>query len=100
MKRVLAVIFLAAVVACAKKPAAEATTNTTAEAPPLPADVAAVSATAKTDTTDTTTTGASAIAEETGDTIVATGELVSPTRPALAVKRPGRRPQLVVEART
>jgi membrane fusion protein (multidrug efflux system) len=97
MKRVLAVIFLTALVACAKKPATETATNTTAEAPPLPADVAAVSATAKTDTTATTTSEASAIAEETGDTIVATGEFVSPTRSELSVKMPGRVAKMFVE---
>ena len=87
MKRVFALILLT--VACAKKPVTQATTTTTAEAPPLPADVAAVSATATTDTTDTT--------EETGDTIVATGEFVSPTRSELSVKMPGRVAKMFVE---
>jgi membrane fusion protein, multidrug efflux system len=91
MKRVLAVIFLTTALACAKKPATEATTTTTAEAPPLPADVAAVSATVTTDTTSP------AIAEETGDTIVATGEFVSPTRSELSVKMPGRVAKMFVE---
>jgi membrane fusion protein, multidrug efflux system len=89
MKRVFAVILLT--VACAKKPVAPSTTNTTAEAPALPADVAAVSATATTDTTSP------AVAEETGDTIVATGEFVSPTRSELSVKMPGRVAKMFVE---
>jgi membrane fusion protein (multidrug efflux system) len=96
MKRVFALILLATVVACAKKPAAQATTTTTAEAPPLPADVTAVSATA-TAATATTTSEGSAIAEETGDTIVATGEFVSPTRSELSIKMPGRVAKMFVE---
>ena len=61
----------------------------------MPADVAAVSATATTDTTDTQS--AASVAENMGDTIVATGEFVSPTRSELAVKMPGRVAKMFVE---
>lgn len=61
----------------------------------MPADVAAVSATATTDTTGPTQS--SAVAEETGDTIVATGEFISPTRSELSVKMPGRVAKMFVE---
>jgi len=95
MKRVLALILLTA--ACAKKPATQATT-TTAEAPPLPADVAAVSATANPAATATTAASeAPAIAEASGDTIVATGEFIAPTRSELAVKMPGRVARMFVD---
>ena len=91
MKRVLALILLT--VACAKKPATQATT-TTGEAPPLPADVASVSA-----TTDTATkAGVAAVSEATaGDALVASGEFIASTRSELAVKMPGRVARMYVE---
>jgi len=88
MKRVFVLLLLT--VACAKKPATQTTTSS-AEAPPLPADVASVSAPA------TTTTEAPMVAEASGDTIVATGEFVAPTRSELAVKTPGRVARMYVE---
>jgi membrane fusion protein (multidrug efflux system) len=94
--RALVVLALAAA-ACSKpeapKPAAQ-------HAPALPSDVQAVSAAATTapaTSTDSTSTAASAgqaaapaVAAATGDTIVATGEFVSPVRSELATKLPGR----------
>ena len=87
MKRVLPILLLT--LACARKPAAVATT-TTAEAPPLPADVATVS-------TTTTTTGAPEARTTPSGTIMATGEFVAPTRSELAVKTPGRVARMFVE---
>ena len=84
MKRVLALILLT--VACAQKPATQATTSSAA-APPLPADVASVTA----------TTEAPAVAEATGDAIVATGEFIASTRSELSVKMPGRVARMYVE---
>jgi membrane fusion protein (multidrug efflux system) len=92
MKRVFVLLLLT--VACAKKPATPTTTSS-AEAPPLPADVASV--TAPVATTTTATNEAPAIAEASGDTIVATGEFVAPTRSELAVKTPGRVARMYVE---
>lgn len=95
MKRVFALLLLT--VACSKKPAAETTTSTAP--PPLPADVAAVSATATADTAASATASseAPAVAEAAGDTIVATGEFVAPTRSELSVKTPGRVARMYVE---
>jgi len=96
MKRLFALLLLTA--ACARKPANVSATTTIAEAPPLPADVAAVSATATpAATTTSTTTAETSVAEATGDTIVATGEFIAPTRSELAVKMPGRVARMFVE---
>jgi RND family efflux transporter MFP subunit len=84
---------------CAKKSDAASATTTQA-APALPNDVKDVAA-AATATVSTTTpepqSGAPAIATESGGTIVATGEFVSPVRSELAVKFPGRVAKMYVD---
>ena len=87
---------------CEKKDAPTATT--TQAAPALPSDVQNV-ASAATATTATTsaaeTTGSTATpsvaSAESGGTIVATGELISPVRSELAVKIPGRVGKMFVD---
>jgi len=86
---------------CEKKDAATATT--TQAAPALPGDVQTVAA-AATATTATTTASdpagaaSSGIASsESGGTIVATGELISPVRSELAVRIPGRVGKMYVD---
>ena len=91
---------------CEKKDAAAATTT---QAPPaLPSDVQNVAA-ASTAATTTTSAGEAAgatrggasgsgiAASESGGTIVATGEFVSPVRSELAVKNPGRVARVYVD---
>ena len=74
------------------------------EVPPLPTDVQQVSsaATQTSVTTATTSTdpqmqAAAALASESGGTIVATGEFVSPVRSELAVRNPGRVAKMYVD---
>lgn len=97
MKRSLIVIVtVLAIVACAKKEAPKSFVR--AEAPPLPADVAKVSDAVNTPaaTTATDSTGAQ-IAAESGGTIIATGEFVSPVRSEIAAKIPGRVARMYVD---
>ena len=84
------------IVAWAKKEAPKSVVR--AEAPPLPADVAKVSDAVNTPsaTTATDTTGAQ-IAAESGGTIIATGEFVSPVRSEIAAKIPGRVARMYVD---
>lgn len=92
--RTLSLLVVAlAMVACAKKDGAQA--SSTAQAPPLPADVAKVSAVATTDAQSSgvtsTTPGTEPLATAvSGGTIAATGEFVSPVRSELSAKLPGR----------
>lgn len=82
---------------CDKKETATATT--TQAAPALPSDVQGVSA-AATATSSTTGEAAGAtpgVAAESGGTIVATGELISPVRSELAIKLPGRVGKMYVD---
>ena len=95
------VLLLLVSVACGKK--AEVTQAKAAEQPPLPADVQQVSS-ASTVTTATVATStdpqvqaAAALASESGGTIVATGEFVSPVRSELSVKNPGRVAKMYVD---
>jgi len=87
MKRVLVLMLLIA--ACSKKPANVAATSS-AEAPPLPADVASVTGSEGAPEARTTP-------PETSDMIMATGEFVAATRSELAVKTPGRVARIFVE---
>jgi RND family efflux transporter MFP subunit len=86
---------------CEKKDAATATT--TQAAPALPGDVqnvasAATTTTATTTASDPTGAASSGIASsESGGTIVATGELISPVRSELAVRIPGRVGKMYVD---
>ncbi|HVR40324.1 MAG TPA: efflux RND transporter periplasmic adaptor subunit [Thermoanaerobaculia bacterium] len=77
---------------CAKKEEAVPAT-TSAAAPALPSDVQAVSATA-------TAATESAAAAADSDTIVATGEFVTPTRSELSAKMPGRIAAMYVDEGT
>jgi membrane fusion protein (multidrug efflux system) len=97
MKRLFFVMAIAlAAFACARKEPAAAQPKTP---PPLPADVAPVAsaATATTATTESTPASSSGVATETGGTIVATGEFVSPVRSELAAKVPGRVGRMYVD---
>jgi RND family efflux transporter, MFP subunit len=88
---------------CEKKDVATPTTTQAAAA--LPSDVqsvaAAASSAATTSSADGTQGGASGApgiaAAESGGTIVATGELISPVRSELAVKNPGRVGKMYVD---
>jgi membrane fusion protein (multidrug efflux system) len=97
---VLVLTIALAAVACGKKEAAPETAK--AEAPALPADVQSVSAgvtpaaTAPAPGVPVTET-APAVASANGDTIVATGEFVSPTRSELAPKIAGRVAKMYVD---
>jgi len=81
---------------CAKKDATASATTTQA-APPLPNDVQTVAAAATATSAPATTTEAAAIASESGGTIVATGEFISPVRSELAVRVPGRVAKMYVD---
>ncbi|HEX3069399.1 MAG TPA: efflux RND transporter periplasmic adaptor subunit [Thermoanaerobaculia bacterium] len=89
---------------CEKKDAPAAAATTTQAAPALPTDVQNV-ASAATATTATTSAGEtsgstatpSVASSESGGTIVATGELISPVRSELAVKIPGRVGKMYVD---
>jgi len=80
---------------CAKKSDAASSTTTQA-APPLPNDVKDVAA-ATTASTPATGEGQGVASSESGGTIVATGELISPVRSELAVKFPGRVAKMYVD---
>jgi membrane fusion protein (multidrug efflux system) len=87
---------------CDKKDVATATTTQTA--PALPSDVqnvaaaaTASSSTASTEGASVTPTGAVIASAESGGTIVATGELISPVRSELAIKLPGRVGKMYVD---
>ena len=89
---------------CEKKDATTPTATTTQAAPALPSDVqnVASAATATTATTSagetpTSTATPSVASSESGGTIVATGELISPIRSELAVKIPGRVGKMFVD---
>jgi membrane fusion protein (multidrug efflux system) len=92
MKRALILILITIAAACAQKQA-PATTSSAKEAPPLPADVQGV--TAATNTAPATQPGE--VASAAGDTVVATGEFVSPVRSDLSAKLPGRVARMYVE---
>jgi RND family efflux transporter MFP subunit len=82
---------------CAKKGDAAANTTTQAVSP-LPGDVrdvASVATTTETAAASATQPGLSS--SESGGTIVATGELISPVRSELAVKLPGRVAKMFVD---
>ncbi len=90
--RTLVAIALAAALACAKKETPKAAGK---QAPPLPADVQSVSAAATPVVPSTTATApagqsVAAVATAAGDTIVATGEFVSPITSNLSAKIAGR----------
>ena len=89
---------------CGKKDAATATT--TQAAPALPSDVQNVAAAATAAATNTgeaagatqgSASGPGIASAESGGTIVATGEFVSPVRSELAVKNPGRVAKMYVD---
>lgn len=101
--RILIALLLAAAVACGRK---EAPKQTEKQAPPLPSDVQSVSAAANpavpssTDTTASAATapaGQPAVATANGDTIVATGEFVSPVTSDLSAKLAGRVAKVYVD---
>jgi membrane fusion protein, multidrug efflux system len=81
---------------CAKKDATASATTTQA-APALPSDVQNVAAAATATSAPATTTDAAGIASESGGTIVATGEFISPVRSELAVRVPGRVAKMYVD---
>jgi membrane fusion protein (multidrug efflux system) len=84
---------------CAKKSDAASTTTTQA-APALPGDVkdvAAAATTAGAQTGDPASVAPPVASAESGGTIVATGELISPVRSELAVKFPGRVAKMYVD---
>jgi len=92
----ISMLILALPFGCAKKETAAPATTTQA-APALPGDVQGVAA-AATSTDAATATQAGAVASaESGGTIVATGELISPVRSELAVKFPGRVAKMYVD---
>jgi membrane fusion protein (multidrug efflux system) len=104
MKRLMIVLSLVVLAACAKKEAPAAASK---EVPSLPADVQNVQAAAATDTTNSAAAAVAtstdpnaapaAVASETGGTIVATGEFVSPVRSELSAKLPGRVGKMYVD---
>jgi len=103
MKRLMISILILAAVGCAKKDAAPSATTTVA-APALPGDVQGIAAAATSSAPGGAPTGegggptqAAAIATESGGTIVATGEFISPVRSELAVKVPGRVAKMYVD---
>jgi len=98
MKRLTISILMMALLpfGCAKKDATASATTTQA-APALPTDVQNVAAAATATSAPATTTEASGIASESGGTIVATGEFISPVRSELAVKVPGRVAKMYVD---
>jgi RND family efflux transporter MFP subunit len=89
----ISILILALLFGCAKKdPVASATA--TQAAPALPGDVQGVAAAA---TTAVPSQTAGISSSESGGTIVATGELISPVRSELAVKFPGRVAKMYVD---
>lgn len=98
MKRSLIVIAtVLAMAGCARKEAPKSVVR--AEAPPLPGDVAKVSDAVNTPvaTTDSNDTSGGQVAAESGGTVIATGEFVSPVRSELAAKVPGRVAKMYVD---
>lgn len=91
----ISILILALPFGCAKKEAAPATT--TQAAPALPGDVQGVAAAATNTEAATATQSAAVASSESGGTIVATGELISPVRSELAVKFPGRVAKMYVD---
>jgi multidrug efflux pump subunit AcrA (membrane-fusion protein) len=81
---------------CANKDATASATTKQA-APALPNDVQNVAAAATATSAPATTTEAAGVSSESGGTIVATGELISPVRSELAVKVPGRVAKMYVD---
>ncbi|HEV7486664.1 MAG TPA: efflux RND transporter periplasmic adaptor subunit [Thermoanaerobaculia bacterium] len=81
---------------CEKKDATASATTTQA-APALPSDVQNVAAAATATSAPATTTEAAGVASESGGTIVATGEFISPVRSELAVRVPGRVAKMYVD---
>jgi membrane fusion protein (multidrug efflux system) len=81
---------------CAKKDATASATTTQA-VPALPSDVQNVAAAATATSAPATTTEAAGVASESGGTIVATGEFISPVRSELAVRVPGRVAKMYVD---
>ena len=98
MTRYTIAIFMLALLpfGCAKKDATASATTTQA-APALPNDVQNVAAAATTTSAPATTTEAAGVASESGGTIVATGEFVSPVRSELAMRVPGRVAKMYVD---
>jgi membrane fusion protein (multidrug efflux system) len=88
-RRILAIVFVV-LAACAKKDVSQQTKNTAP--PPLPGDVQQVAETA---TQPPMASASSAV--ESGGTIIATGEFVTPVRSELAAKNPGRVAKLFVD---
>jgi membrane fusion protein (multidrug efflux system) len=91
----ISILILALPFGCAKKETAPATS--THAAPALPGDVQGVAAAATSTDAATATTSAAVASSESGGTIVATGELISPVRSELAVKFPGRVARMYVD---
>jgi RND family efflux transporter MFP subunit len=89
----ISILILALPFGCAKKETAPATT--TQAAPALPGDVQGVAAAAT--STEAATSTRAVASSESGGTIVATGELISPVRSELAVKFPGRVAKMYVD---
>jgi membrane fusion protein (multidrug efflux system) len=104
MNRFLVLTLTAALAAaCAKQSAQPAPQQTEQKAPPLPADVqkvSEISTTAATTATSTSTTEPIASPTESGGTIIATGEFISPVRSELAAKLPGRVAKMYVDEGT
>lgn len=103
VNRILIAVLLAAAVACGKK---EAPKQAEKQAPPLPSDVQSVSAAANPVVPTSTSTAATAtstapaqpaVATANGDTIVATGEFVSPIVSDLSAKIAGRVAKVYVD---
>jgi membrane fusion protein (multidrug efflux system) len=92
----ISILILALPFGCAKKDTAARATTTQA-APALPGDVQGVAAAATSTDAATATTTAAVASSESGGTIVATGELISPVRSELAVKFPGRVAKMYVD---
>jgi len=95
MRRSLVIIFVAvAAIACSKpQPAAQSTA-----AKPLPDDVQKVAAAVNTTAPAATATDSQPVAAtETGGTIIATGEFVSPVRSEMSAKIPGRVAKMYVD---
>jgi len=91
----ISILTLALPFGCEKKDAAASATSTQA-APALPGDVQSVAA-AATSSAPAGTTQAAVASSESGGTIVATGELISPVRSELAMKLPGRVAKMYVD---
>ena len=92
----ISILILALPFGCAKKDTGASATTTQA-APALPGDVQGVAAAASTAAPTGATQTAGISSSESGGTIVATGELISPVRSELAVKFPGRVAKMYVD---